>query len=333
MKIKKLLFIFLVIITIAFVGLIIKYNYECGNYQSKDLKDENLKGFVKKITSNEVLDLSTNNLQIYDIDENLIMETNTSISVGDVFSENKKKSLILNNYFVCRYECDTLDNSNYKYFFESKKSELLNTIDIDLKENEEWSDYNISESDYLLIQLTRNDKIFKTYTVDENFNKSNYNCFSYDNEIEKKINCKTSKIIAIKKYHNDQIIESTSFSEDELNFTNFKSVNYYDNGLVIKNKIYDKDGVCWKFTNKKYDNNKNIIQSNTFVDISKSKYQRFALDELFNPSEESSMKWSYIYDSNNNWIEKTTIQKDGKTKTVKRKIEYYYFIDFVKNIF
>lgn len=316
------------IIGIIVVG--IKYNNECLKYRSEVLENRNLKGFVKSITCEDAI--FANNFELYDYLGKELMTTNSTISVQVTYDGSGNKSLIMQNYFICNYEIDSLDNDNYKYFFESKRSLLKNTIDINLKNNPKFDEFNVSEEDFLIIELTKNDKVFKTYTVNSNYETSDYNCYSYSTDMKKIIDCKTQEVKRIYKYKNGKVVESVYESNSNMFPMEHKEIGYFDEGLIMKNRLFDKNGKCWRYNNYKYDKNRNVILENLFIDRTISKYNsEFTLSSEVTKSR--STKYSYLYDQNNNWIEKTIFHHDGKETVIKRQIEYYEFSDFLKNIF
>lgn len=315
----------LVLITI----LVIYFNYknEQSKYHSEDLKDKNLKGFVKKITSNEVL--FENNLELYSFNGDLQMWTSSTYSVQVSFDNSGKKSLILQNHFVCAHEVEKLDVENYKYFFKSKKSELQNTIDINIREDNEYENFDISEEDFLDIKLLNSSgKVFKSYIVNEKYELSECYDYKYDKNIEKLYNCGDIKPISIIKY--DNLGTKTEGCSFHYNNKNFKKDYIYNNGLNVKSKTYDVDNVCWSFTNTKYNSNNDEVSISTFNDSEKSKFS--STMQLFT-SKDSNVKISYVYDENNNWIEKTLDFGKNDTRTLKRKIEYFTFFDYLNNLF
>lgn len=314
------------LVLIAILVVYINYKNEQSKYHSENLRDKNLKGFVKKITSNEVL--LQNNLELYSFNGDLQMWTSSTYSVQVSFDNSGKKSLILQNYFVCEHEIEKLDIKNYKYFFKSKKSELLNTIDINIRENNEYKNFDISEEDFLDIRLLNSSgKVFKSYIVNEKYDLSECYDYKYDNNIEKMYDCGDTKPISIVKYDTFGT-EKEAYSYNYSN-KNFKKDYIYNNGLCVKSKTYDIDNVCWSFTNKKYNSNNDEVLVSTYNDSEKSK---FSIIELFG-SKDSSVKISYVYDEKNNWIEKTLVFAKNDTRTSKRKIEYYGFFDYLNNLF
>jgi hypothetical protein len=314
--------IIMIFVIISFVFIYTFYKSKQSNFNSKDLKDKNLKGFVKKVTSNQVL--FQNNLELYNFNGNLQMWTSSTYSVQVSFDNSGKKSLILQNYFVCEQEFKKLDIENYKYFFKSKKSVLQNTTDINLREDKEYENFDISEEDFLYIKLLNSSgKVIKSYLVNEKFDLSDCYDYKYYNNIKKVYNCGDTKPISIIKYDSfEKKIEAYSY---DYNDKNYKTDYIYNNGLNVKSKTYDIDNICWSFTNTKYNSNNDEVSISTFNDSEKSKY--------FGSGLELNLKINYIYDENNNWIEKTEVFGKNNTRTSKRKIEYYGFFDYLNNLF
>lgn len=327
-RFSALNFLKLITLLVLVFILIVYINYKNGQskYNSEDLKDKNLKGFVKKVTSNEIL--LHNNLEIYNFDGDLQMWTSLAYSVQVSYDNSGKESLILQNYFVCRYEIEKLDKHNYKYFFTSKKSELQNTIDINIRENDEYENFDISEEDFLDIRLLNsNGKVFKSYIVNEKYDISECYDYKYDDNIEKVFYCGDTKPILITKYdkYGVKIEECSYYYRDKT----FKIDRIYSNGLNVKSKTYDVDNICWSFTNTKYNSNNDEVSISTFSDSEKSRFS--SIMELFT-SKDSDVKVNYVYDENNNWIEKTIFYGKDDTQTLRRKIEYFGFFDYLNNL-
>lgn len=327
--IKKITMILLSLLVILFVTLLTTYFVQKTKKRSEDLKKENLKGFVKNITSNEILSFDTPNVLLYDFEGNLLLKSQSSFSTGLSWNSSNQKSIQLENYFVCRNETDELTEKNYKELFSSKRTYVFANNKFDVTDIQGWQNYSISEQDFLMIQLTKNDKVFKSYIVDKDFNISQLDCFEYHNDTIKVTDCQSSGAKIIKLEKGEYIESILSIPDDD--FYN-KAITSFHNGLPVKLRVFDKDGNCWKIENKKYDDHGNVIELTVYEDRSKSE---FGSPNPFtdNSNKNFIQKIKYSYDSNGNWIRKRKISvADGSSKTISRKIEYYGFFDFFKNI-
>ena len=86
---------------------------------------------------------------------------------------------------------------------------------------------------------------------------------------------------------------------------------YDSNGNMIEKKSYGKDGNLLEKNTYKYDNNDNVI----VVGL----YESYDLDDIIT----TTVKYTYAYDKNLNWIKKISFKNDNPLSITERVIVYF----------
>ncbi|MGV0948211.1 hypothetical protein ACTS9U_07020 [Empedobacter falsenii] len=331
MRILKITGIMIIISTI--IGLIIVYTQYNKQNISEKLFNKNLNGRVKLITSNKIGNAYVNNVEFYDINGNLKFYANVSFTF--TLGDNNTSIMNIDNYLVVHVKQDDLDekfiqenlNKIKDYYY------LTNEIDFNVDENKNYNDIsNIDETKNLEVWVKNSNGLLiekRIYNDTKLYEINKYDYFykktityKFDNELGIK-----TDTIQIKKFDsNNNITEKIKFG-GSLSYN--KSIEHFQNNKLIKEETYDVEGKKWSFVNYKYDIYGNKISEDKFFNLNNTKFIS-EINKLMGGYEETHINYKYEYDKYNNWVNMDINVYDKSSYSVNRKIEYYNFIDYMK---
>lgn len=332
-KNKKFIFLLIIVIpmSILFV-LFVLFQINSNNYISEDLKEKNLKGYVKNIMKNGDF-IVENTIMHFNSKGDLKASVNVSISTTNISFDatSKAKQTAIYNIVLYVKTKDTIIDVEKAF---TKNQSLINLMrkkyekQIDLFA-EKKQRYYIKDEIYLKVaKYNNNGQITQEYKINTKGNITSNHYIKYSNDSIYTFYQKDNSVIQIKHNVNE---ENYELIHNRKNSLSNRYVKLYEKDKIIREDIYDRDGVKWSFTNYIYNDKGLLSKEINYNDESKSKYEQSILSAIFGERKKrSSTSFQYILDDYGNWTTKIII-KNSEHQKITRNITYYNFWDYLKN--
>lgn len=327
-------YIFLLVFGLPILLLLILFSIfqiNSKSYISEDLKERELKGYVKDIlkSGNSIYE---NSIMHYDTKGNLKVSADVSLSMTNISYDptSKAKQTAIYNITLHIKTKDTIADIKKVY---SRNQSLINLMRKKYEKQigltlENKQQYYFQDKVNIEVKKTnnKNEKI-KEYKINANGEIIFNQYVRYSNDSIYIFDQRNNSIHQIKYMINEDNYKIITYNNDLLSN---KYIELYENGEIIRKDIFDKNNVKWSFTNYIY-NNKGILSKKViYADESKSEYEQSLLSAIFGKRKKrSSVIFEYVLDDFGNWTKKS-INKNSERQTINRKIIYYNFWDFFK---